>query len=65
MNLTWKSRILRLVAVVALVAAGVLVKPLAGQSTAETETNRLLKGAVDMHFHMDPPGRRAAGWDER
>jgi hypothetical protein len=55
MNLTWKSRMLRLVAVAAFVALGVLAKPIAGQSAAETETNRLLKGAVDMHFHMDPP----------
>jgi hypothetical protein len=26
-----------------------------GQSLKETEGARLLKGAIDMHFHMDPP----------
>ena len=61
MNLTSKSRVVGLVAVAALVALGVLVKPIAGQSAAETETNRFLKGAIDMHFHMDPPAPASRG----
>jgi hypothetical protein len=61
MSLTWKPRVLGLVAVAAIMAAGLWVKPIAGQSVAETETNRFLKGAIDMHFHMDPPAPNARG----
>ena len=61
MNLTWNSRVLGLVGPAALVALGVFVTPMAGQSAAEKETNRFLKGAIDMHFHMDPPAPASRG----
>ena len=41
------------------VIAGTLTKSSHGQSNREAEGARLLKGAVDMHFHMDP--RRGDG----
>jgi hypothetical protein len=34
---------------------GVAVAPAATPPTAQAETDRLLKGAIDMHYHMDAP----------
>jgi hypothetical protein len=61
MNLTPKSLTLALVGAAALAALAVFVTPIAGQSAAETETKRFLKGAIDMHFHMDPPTPNGRG----
>jgi hypothetical protein len=63
MSGTWKRRTLG-IALMAVV--GLLAHPLAGaaQSSREADGARLLKGALDLHFHMDPwtPDRvRGAG----
>lgn len=58
MRLTWTSRVLAILGGAALVAV-FFGKPVIGQSAAQTETNRFLKGAIDMHFHMDPPAPEA------
>ena len=50
---------LRLLAVVTLVAVAITVTPVIGQPAAQTETNRFLKDAIDMHFHRDPPAPEA------
>src|SRR5260370_38527083 len=42
-----------------LTIVGLVVKSSYGQSNREAEGARLLRGAIDMHFHMDP--RRADG----
>jgi Family of unknown function (DUF6282) len=36
-------------------ALSLVAIPIAGQSSRETEGTRLLKNAIDMHFHMDAP----------
>ncbi|MCC7464421.1 MAG: hypothetical protein IT480_18405 [Gammaproteobacteria bacterium] len=51
---TRKCRVASLAVAVALLTLGAPERA-AARSTAEVETNRLLKGAIDMHFHMDPP----------
>ena len=61
MKLRFTSRALGLVSVAAFAVLGVLVAPVVGQSAAETETSRFLKGAIDMHFHMDPPAPNGRG----
>ena len=48
-----------IVAVAALAALGLLTKSITGQSVREADGARLLRGAIDMHFHMDAPA--AAG----
>jgi hypothetical protein len=50
----WNRRTLALVAAVA--AVGLVAKPPNGvaQSSGEADGARLLKGALDLHFHMDP-----------
>jgi len=56
MRATW-SRHTFSVSLMAVVAAmGLLANPLAGaaQSSREADGARLLKGALDLHFHMDP-----------
>ena len=63
MSVTWKHRTLG-IALMAVV--GLLAHPMAGaaQSSREADGARLLKGALDLHFHMDPwtPDRvRGAG----
>src|SRR5262245_55425595 len=55
MSGTWNNR--AFVAVMAVAAAiGLLAKPPVGaaQSSREADGARLLKGALDLHFHMDP-----------
>jgi hypothetical protein len=51
-------------------AAGLLAKPRIGaaQSSREADGARLLKGALDLHFHMRSTGRpvsRRCGWRAR
>jgi hypothetical protein len=60
MSLTSKPWAYRVAVLAASAVLGLLVKPTAaaaaGQSAQEADGARLLKGAIDMHFHMDPPG---------
>src|SRR2546421_9634747 len=53
-NLNRRAFGMALVAIVT--ALGLLAKPQVGaaQSSREADGARLLKGAVDLHFHMDP-----------
>jgi len=44
-----------IVIVAMLTALGLLAQPLIGQSGREIDGARLLRGAIDMHFHMDAP----------
>jgi hypothetical protein len=54
MSFTKKPRAWGLVwAVIAML--GLFTKPMAGQSSREADGARLLRGAIDMHFHMDAP----------
>ena len=56
MSGTWNRRAF-VVAIMAIVTAiGLLAKPPGGaaQSSREADGARLLKGALDLHFHMDP-----------
>jgi hypothetical protein len=41
--------------IVVLTALGLLAKPMIGQSSREADGARLLRGAIDMHFHVDAP----------
>jgi hypothetical protein len=56
MSGTWKSRSFGIAFAAAVTAFGLLANPVAGaaQSSREADGARLLKGAVDLHFHMDP-----------
>jgi len=69
MSVTWKPRAYLIVVLAVCTALGLLVKPLAGvaagQSAREADGARLLKGAIDMHFHMDPPGPNATPGNEQ
>src|ERR1700752_2708392 len=63
---TWNRRGLGLALLASLIGLGLVAKTLVGaaQSSREAEGARLLKGALDLHFHMDPntPDRiRGAG----
>jgi hypothetical protein len=63
---TWNRRGLGVALLASLIGLGLVAKPLVGaaQSSREAEGARLLKGALDLHFHMDPntPDRiRGAG----
>src|SRR5438067_12501081 len=66
MSATWNRRGIGIAFMAVLTALGLLAKPQVGaaQSTREADGARLLKGALDLHFHMDPwtPDRvRGAG----
>ena len=56
MSGTSNRRTLGVVLVAVVAAVGLLAKPQVGaaQSSREADGARLLKGAVDLHFHMDP-----------
>jgi hypothetical protein len=61
MSITWNYRILGIALVAVLTALGLPAKPSgAAQSGREADGARLLKGALDLHFHMDPrpPGAK-------
>ena len=51
-----RRRTLGIALLAAVTAAGLLAKPVAfaAQSTREADGARLLRGALDLHFHMDP-----------
>src|SRR5258708_32621992 len=53
---TWNRRTLGIALLAAVTGLGLLAKPLVGaaQSRREADGGRLLKGALDLHFHMDP-----------
>jgi hypothetical protein len=57
MSFTRKPRAYGVVVLAVCTALGLLVRPLAGvatgQAAREAEGARLLKGAIDMHFHME------------
>src|SRR5258708_5067377 len=52
----WTRRPLGISLVALGAALGLLAKPMVGaaQSSREADGARLLKGALDLHFHMDP-----------
>jgi len=56
MSLTWKSRAFGIAFAAVVTALGLLANPGVGaaQSSREADGARLLKGALDLHFHMDP-----------
>src|SRR5215468_823237 len=56
MGSTWNRHTFRLSLMAILTAIGLLANPLVGaaQSSREADGARLLKGALDLHFHMDP-----------
>ena len=58
MSLTWKPRAWGIPVLVFAVAVGLLARPIggvdAGQTSQDADGVRLLKGAIDMHFHVDP-----------
>src|SRR5262245_6015228 len=59
MHFTWNCRMLVSAFVVALVCVGLLVGPsgIAGQTQSSPQTAigaRLMRGAVDLHYHVDP-----------
>src|SRR5205085_8022037 len=56
MSGTLSRRALGIALLAAVTAAGLLAKPVvaAAQSIREADGARLLKGALDLHFHMDP-----------
>src|SRR3981081_1023455 len=53
---TWKRRTIGFAVVAVVTALGLLARPQVGtaQSSREADGARLLKGALDLHFHMDP-----------
>src|SRR6267143_488970 len=69
MSFSSKPRAYGVVVLAVCIALGLLVKPLAGvaagQSAQEAEGARLLKGSIDMHFHMDPPGPNSIPGNEQ
>ena len=68
MSFTSTPRAYGVVVLAVCTALGLLVKPLAGvgagQSAQEADGVRLLKGSIDMHFHMDPPGPNSTPGNE-
>ena len=56
MSATWNRRGIGIAFMAGLAALGLLAKPPIGaaQPSREADGARLLKGAVDLHFHMDP-----------
>ncbi len=56
MSGTWNRGTLGVALLAAVTALGLLAKPQFGaaQSSREADGARLLKGALDLHFHMDP-----------
>ncbi len=56
MSGTWRRRTLGIAMLAAATAIGLLANPVVGaaQSSREADGARLLKGAIDLHFHMDP-----------
>src|SRR5262245_7862619 len=56
MSATLSRRALGIALLAAVTAAGMLAKPVVvtAQSSREADGARLLKGALDLHFHMDP-----------
>jgi Family of unknown function (DUF6282) len=56
MSGTWISRTFGIAILAALTTIGLLANPVVGaaQSSREADGARLLKGALDLHFHMDP-----------
>src|SRR5437667_6201991 len=69
MSFTSTPRAYGVVVLAVCTALGLLVKPLAGvgagQSAQEADGVRLLKGSIDMHFHMDPPGPNSTPGNEQ
>lgn len=61
MSVAWKSWPLGFVVLAILTALGLFAAPIAlagaGQTSREADGARLLQGAVDMHFHVDPGDR--------
>ena len=56
MSATWNRRTFGIALVAVVTALGLLANPVVGaaQSSREADGARLLKGAIDLHFHMDP-----------
>src|SRR6202163_1480281 len=56
MSGTWNRRALGVSLLAAVTAIGLVADPVVGaaQSSREADGARLLKGALDLHFHMDP-----------
>jgi hypothetical protein len=56
MSGTWKHRTIGIAVMAVVTALGLLSNPLVGaaQSNREADGARLLKGALDLHFHMNP-----------
>jgi hypothetical protein len=56
MSGTWISRTFDIAILAALTTIELLANPVVGaaQSSREADGARLLKGALDLHFHMDP-----------
>jgi len=58
MSITWNHRTLGIALVAVVTALGLLARPFGlvgtAQSGREADGARLLKGALDLHFHMDP-----------
>jgi hypothetical protein len=55
MSIPKNSRPFGVFVIVVLTALGLLAKPMIGQSSREADGARLLRGAIDMHFHVDAP----------
>src|SRR5215471_20798151 len=53
MNVTRKTYVFGIVVLAVFTALVLLQKPIAGESSRETDGARLLRGAIDMHFHVD------------
>jgi hypothetical protein len=53
MNVTRKTRVFGIVVLAVFTALVLLQKPIAGESSREADGARLLRGAIDMHFHVD------------
>jgi hypothetical protein len=55
MSGTWISRTFSIAILAALTTIGLLASPVVGAAQSrEADGARLLKGALDLHFHMDP-----------
>ena len=58
MSITWSRRTVGIALVAALTAFGLIAPPFGrtgvAQSSREADGARLLRGALDLHFHMDP-----------
>ncbi len=53
MNVTRRTRVFGIVVLAVFAALALLQKPIAGESSREADGARLLRGAIDMHFHVD------------